>query len=256
MSRILVATLALAAGCSYAVPIRSPYGEAPEGRAIRNLAALTIHDLRGRRVGSKAHTTTVDLPDTATSSTTYGSYSSYTTTTYDDNTVTVTTGNTLGSDMVEDVDEVVARFARESTAFRNVPIVPVGEVVSFDHRGLKRAADGRKVTRLVWFDLSEYEYWTDTQSDAMAWAYLGGLTLGLSLPFMPLERWNASVSISGDVYLWESGEGIVKRQAFDQAYRQRGPGIPGYQRVFRGVGSWADTRIAEDLLEAYATIAR
>lgn len=252
-SFLLVALVASA--CSKPVPIRSPYGEAPGGKVIKDLAVLTIHDMRGRRVGSASRTTTMDLPDTATTSTTYGSSYAYSTTTYDRNEVTVTTGNTLGSAFVEDVDATIGRFASSSSAFRGVRFVDIDNVLGMDDRSLGRLAKDAKVRRLAWFDLSEYEFNTDTQAKAMTWAYLGGLTLGLIVPFIPLERWNASVSVGGDVYVWEAGQGIVRRRAFDETYYQRGPGVPGYNRVLSGVSGWADTKIAEDLLEAYAELA-
>ncbi len=245
LSLLLVA----ASGCTKPVPIRSPYGQVPAVEPLEPMVMLTIRDMRGRRVSSSAQTTTVDLPDT--SSTTYG-HTTYATTTYGTNEITVTTGNILGTDFVEDLDAQIANFTGRSGAFGQVQIVDVDSLVAVDDQNLERLADQLGVDRVAIVELTSYSFESDADAKGYLWATLGGLTLGLALPFIPLERWNAAVHLTGDVYLWEAGRGLVSRVPLDLDYYQRGPGIPSYRRVLSGVSTWADTMIAEEILDAVA----
>ncbi len=252
----LALLLAVTVGCAKPVKIRSSYAHAPTVEPLEPMVMLTIRDLRGRRVESAAQTTTIDLPDSSnTTVSTYGN-TTYATTTYDDNEITVTTGNTLGTSFVEDLDEQIGRFMGQSRAFDEVTVVDVGTLVAMDYDSLARLADRHGVDRIAIVELDSYTFETDTDAKASLWAYLGGLTLGLALPFMPLEKWNAEIHLTGDVYIWETDQGIVARQPLDLDYYQRGPGIPGYRRVLSGVSIWADTKIGHDVLKAVAKAAQ
>ncbi len=242
-------------GCTKPVPIRSPYGQVPTVEPLEPMVMLTIRDTRGRRVNSSSQATTVDLPDT--SSTTYSTYghTTYASTTYSTNEITITTGSTLGTDFVEDLNEQIAYFMGRSEAFSQVRVVDVDSLVAVDDHNLERLADDLGVNRVAIVELASYSFESDADAKGYLWAYLGGLTLGLALPFIPLERWNAEVHLTGDVYVWEAGRGLVSRVPLDLDYYQRGPGVPSYRRVLSGVSTWADTMIAEEILDAVAAAA-
>ena len=238
---LAVAVLVLGSGCGgKPVPIQDPYAIlAPPRPLNQRVLLLPFVDGRGYVKGA-VHGREVDLPDhVQTTATDFGTSTLYTTTVRDGGSATLYSGYTLGSDSVEQVGRDVIRSlggmdrVGEHLLDGSQLVVDIGDAST-----VARACSRSDVNRAVLVVVEELEYQSNAHEVAFAWAYLLGGTLGLASPFIPLAKWNATLSARSSVYLYDTNGGYVKKRVIDRDYRTSGKGLPGWRRVFAGALPW------------------
>lgn len=258
MPQRLALVVLLAAGCSKPVPIRASYGQLGRVAPLEeSLLLMPFVDGRGQ-VQGRSDGYRVDLPDTMTTSyDTIGDTTYVRRTYHDGGTADITTSYTFGTaELAALRTELVMDLGRTPGVGERVLDGQSLGGDPLDPAVLDRNTREAGVRRALVVEVEQLHIRSDAQSDWLGWAYLLGGTLGLASPFIPLERWNATLEFEAELHLYERGRGMVARERIDQSYHTDGPGLPGWRSVMNGAVPWAFSHASADIAEAGLRLAR
>ena len=128
-------------------------------------------------------------------------------------------------------------------------------LLGLDEAQVLRACQSTNVRRAIVIQVHKLEFSSDAAVDRFSWALLGGITLGLAMPFVALERWHGGVALKATLYLYEVGKGFTRQTRYDQEHATHGCCLPGWPAVLEGVLPWAASHLGSELTQAVARLA-
>ena len=248
----LVAIILLV-GCG-PIKINVPFGEVPHVIPPKEpVLLLKSLDARGLEQEGSMRTTDVHLP--GTTSVTLTGRTAWVTTT-PSQTVSLPTSYQFGQAGIDMVDKIVRVYVDAAPGLGKQVLDGSSRVLlALDEAQVLRACQNANVRRAIVMQVHRLEFSSDAAVDQFSWALLGGVTLGLAMPFVALKRWHGSVAMKATLYLYEVGKGFTRQSRYDQAHATQGCCLPGWSAVLEGVLPWAISHLGAELTQAIAKLA-
>lgn len=248
-----IAVMILCVGCG-PIKISVPYGEVPHVSPPKEpVLLLKSLDARGVEQEGSLRTTDVQLP--GTTSVTFSGSAAWVTTS-PGQTVSLPTSYQFGQAGIEMMDKIIRVYVDAAPGLGKQVVDGHDRVLlGLDETQVLRACQSAGVRRAIVMQVHRLEFSSDAAVDRFSWALLGGLTLGLAMPFVALERWHGGVALKATLYLYEVGKGFTRQSRYEQEHATQGCCLPGWPAVLKGVLPWAASHLGAELTQAIVKLA-